>query len=172
MKRATGLVLAILAFAVLTHADRMTYGGSEYAIGAGGDCRSETASTEALHGSNLRMGPGNMEFGAGRAFFGSGDTERVSDLVLYSRFGASERAVERRIETDSMRLRWESIWGDRYEGLGEFLRIDHPDPFRRELGVQDVSEPGTLLLMGAGLMALALWKRRAITPEHPFVRFF
>jgi hypothetical protein len=172
MKRASGLVLAILAFAVVTHADRMIYGGSEYAMGVGGDVRFEAASTEVLHSSNLVVGPGRMAFGPGRAFLEAGDAVQRTDLVFYSRFGDSEEAVERPIQSDSMRLRFESIWGARYEGLGEFVRIEYPDPFRRELGVQDVSEPGTLLLMGPGLAALALWKRRASASEQPFVRFF
>jgi hypothetical protein len=172
MKRAVGSAVAVLAFAMVTHADRMTYDGSDYAMGAGADLRSEAPSTEVLHGSNLLVGPRSMAFGVGRAFLEGGDAKRLTDLVFYSRFGDSEEAVERPIESDSMRLRLESIWGDHHDGLGEFLRIEHPDPFRRELGVQDVSEPGTLLLTGAGLAALALWKRRTSRSEQPFVRFF
>jgi hypothetical protein len=113
MKRASGLVLAILAFAVVTHADRMIYGGSEYAMGVGGDVRFEAASTEVLHSSNLVVGPGRMAFGPGRAFLEAGDAVQRTDLVFYSRFGDSEEAVERPIQSDSMRLRFESIWGAR-----------------------------------------------------------
>jgi PEP-CTERM motif len=61
---------------------------------------------------------------------------------------------------------------DRDDGPGEYFRSEHPDPFRRALGVQEVPEPGTLLLMGAGPAALALWKRRTITRERRIVRFF
>ena len=172
MKRAMGLALAVLAFAVVTQADRLTYGGSDYAMRAAADLRSEALSTEAPHSSNPLIGPGDVAFGAGRAFLESGDAERLTDFVFYSHFGDSEEAVERSIESDSMRLRIESIWGDHHEGPGEFLRIEHPDPFRRELGVQNVSEPGTLLLMGAGLAVVALCKRRTSASEQPFVRFF
>jgi hypothetical protein len=58
-----------------------------------------------------------------------------------------------------------SNWGDRYDGLGEYLRIEHLDPFRRALGVQEIPEPETLLLIGAGIAALTKWKRRMITSE-------
>jgi hypothetical protein len=172
MKPAMGLVLAVFAFAVVTHADGMTYGGSDYAMRAGAELRFEAPSTGALHGADLLIRRGDMAFGAGRAFLVSGDAERLTDFVFYSHFGDSEEAVERPIESESMRLRLESIWGDHHEGSGEFLRIEHPDPFRREVAVQDVSEPETLLLMGAGLAALALWRRRTSASEQKFVRFF
>ena len=37
-----------------------------------------------------------------------------------------------------------------------------PEPFRADSGVETVPEPGTLPpLIGAGCMALAVWKRRS-----------
>jgi hypothetical protein len=165
MKRAMGLVLALLAFGVVTHADRIEYGGSDYAAGAGAELRAQAPSTGALDGSNLLIDAGSIAFRAGRPCGESGDAERLTDLVFYSHFGDSEEAVEHPVEFGSVRQWLDSIWGDYYHGLGEYIRIEHSEPFRRALGVQDVPEPGTLLLMGAGVAALALWKRRTITSE-------
>jgi PEP-CTERM motif len=173
MKQATGLVLAVLAFAVVAHADRIEYGGRDYAAGAGAELTAQATFTEALRNSKLLLDSGSIALRAGAISSESGDAARLSDFVYYSHFGDSEEAAERPIESDPTRLRLENIWADRVEGLGEFLRIERRDPFRRELGVQDVSEPGTLLLMGAGLAALALlWKRHASRSEQPFVRIF
>jgi hypothetical protein len=164
--------LAVPAFAVVADAGSVENGGRDYAPGANADLESDAQFAEALHSSNVLLGPGSMAFGAGGSFLGASDAARLSDLVVSSRFGDSEEAGDRPIESDPTRLRLENIWAYRVGGLGEFLRIERPDPFRRELGVQDVSEPGTLLLMGAGLAALALWKRRTRASEQPFVRYF
>jgi hypothetical protein len=164
---------AVPAFAVVAPAGSVENGGQDYAPGANADLGPQASSAEALQSSNFWIGPGGMPFGAGEAFLGASDAARLSDLVVSSRFGDSEAAGERPIESNSTRLRIESNWGDHGEGPGEFLRIERPDPFRRELGgVQDVSEPETFLLLGAGLAALALWKRRASASGQPFVRFF
>jgi hypothetical protein len=171
MKRAMGLVLVVLAFAVVAHADGIEYGRSENA-GIQADVRDRAPFAETLQSSNVLMERDSIAFRAGGAFLESGDAERLTDYVFYSHFGDSEEVAKRAIESDSARLRLESVWGDHYPGLGEFLRVERPDPFRHELGVQDVSEPETLLLMGAGLAALALWKRRTSASEQPFARFF
>ena len=164
--------LAVPAFAVVADAGGIEDGDWDYALGANADLWSDAQFTEELQSSNVLPGPGSMAFGAGGAFLQASDAARLSDLVVSSRFGDSEEAGDRLIESDPTRLRLENIWAYRVGGLGEFLRIERPDPFRRELGVQDVSEPGTLLLMGAGLAVLALWKRRTSAPEQPFVRYF
>jgi hypothetical protein len=163
MKRAMGLVLAALAFAMVTHADRIEYGGRAYAAGAGAELRAQTPSTLALDGSNPLIDAGSIASRAGWPFGEPGDAERLTDLVFYSHFGDSEEAVVRPVEFDSIRQRLASIWGDRYDRLREYLRIEHSDPFRPTLGVEEVPEPGTLLLIGTGLAALAVWKRRTIT---------
>jgi hypothetical protein len=160
MTRAMGLIWAVLAFAVVAHADRIGYGGSDYAAGAVPDLRSEAPSTEVLHSPNLLIEPGGMAFRANGALFGSGDAERLTDYVFYSSLGLA-KAVEGSAEFDSN----PGNLGARYGEGGEYFRVEHPDPFRRELGVQEVPEAGTLVLMSAGLGALALWKRRMITPE-------
>jgi hypothetical protein len=165
MKRTMGIVLAVLAFAVVTHADRIEYGGRDYAAAAGAESRSQASFTEALQSANLLIGPGSIACRAGRPFGESGDAERLTDLFFYSHFGDSEEAVERPVEFDSIRQRLDNIGGEHYDGLREYLRLEHSGPFRRALGVEEVPEPGTLLLMGAGLAALAMWKRRTITSE-------
>jgi hypothetical protein len=165
MKRAIGLVLAVLAFGVVTRADRIEYGGSDYAASAGGDLRSEAQFTDVLQSANLLIGPGRIAFRAGRTFAKSGDAEPLTDYVYYSHFGDSEEALEVPVKSDSSRPQLGSIWGEYCDGLGKYIQVEHSEPFRRALGVQDVPEPGTLLLLGAGVSALALWKRRAITFE-------
>lgn len=164
--------MAVLAFAVVAHADRIEFGGSDYAAGAGVDLRLQAPSTEALHRSILFVEPRSIGYRADGVFLESGDAERLTDYAIYSRFGDSEEAVEGRVESDSIRSRLDGNWGHRYGGPGEYFRIEPPDPFRRSLGVQEVPEPGMLPLMGAGLAALALWKRRRITSERRFVRLF
>jgi hypothetical protein len=171
MKRAIGLVLAILAFAVVAHADGIEYSRLEYA-GVSADLRAEAPFTEALYSSNLLMGPGNIAFRAGGTFAELGDAERLTDLVSYAHFGDSAKAADESAEFDSIWRRLESIWVNRYDGRREYLRIEHSDPFRAALGVDDVPEPETLLLTGVGLAALAIWKRRTRRSERPFVRFF
>jgi PEP-CTERM motif len=157
MKRAMGLILAVLVFAVVAHADGIQYHGWEYAAGA--DLRSDALFTGALHSSNVLIEPGRLVFSAGRTLAEFGDAERLSDYVFYSHFGVLKEALEGPVELDSLRRRLDSLRGDRYEGPSDNLRIEHADPFRRTLGVQEVPEPGVLLLMGGGLAALALWKR-------------
>jgi hypothetical protein len=113
MKRAMGLILAVLAFAVVAHADRIAYGGSDYALGVGADLRSEAPSTEALHTLNPLTESGNMGFRANGALFGSGAAERLTDYVFYSRFSDSAKAVGGSVEFDSIRGRLVGNLGDR-----------------------------------------------------------
>jgi hypothetical protein len=165
MKRAMGLILAVLSFGVVAHADRMEYSGTDYAGGAGTELRSDATFTEALDGSYDLIEPGSIALRAGRSLAESGDGERLTDYVLYSHFGDSAEVDVVPIQFDSTRPRLNSNWGDRYDGLGEYLRIEHLDPFRRALGVQEIPEPETLLLIGVGIAALTIWKRRMITSE-------
>jgi PEP-CTERM motif len=170
MKRATGLVLAVLAFAVVTHADGIEYSRPENA-GMQADLRDGAPFTEKLQSLNV-LDRESVALRARGDLAERGNAERLTDFGFYSHFGDSEEAVANPIESDSMRLRLESIWGDRYDAPRRYFWIEHSDPFQRALGVQDAPEPGTLLLMGVGLAALAIWKRRTRTSEQPFVRYF
>jgi hypothetical protein len=84
MKRAMGLILAVLSFGVVAHADRMEYSGTDYAGGAGTGLRSDATVTEALDGSYDLIEPGSIALRAGRSLAESGDGERLTDYVLYS----------------------------------------------------------------------------------------
>ena len=101
--------LAVPAFAVVADAGSVENGGRDYAPGANADLESDAQFTEALRSSNVLLGPGSMAFGAGGAFLGTSDAARLSDLVVSSRFGDSEEAADRLIDSDPTRLRLENI---------------------------------------------------------------
>jgi hypothetical protein len=161
MKRATGLVLAVLALAVVAHADRIEYGGGEYAARIGADFRSQVPSPEALQSPELLLAPGGVVFRAGPTFRLSDDSELLTDDVFYSHSADSEKTAADPVEFDSLRRRLDAILGEHHDGRGEHLGVEHSDPFRRALGVQEVPEPQSLLLTGLGLLALAIWKSRS-----------
>jgi len=71
------------------------------------------------------------------------------------------KTAETSVEFGSVRRRWNGLPGTQDDGHGEHLGVVHSDPFRRALAVEEVPEPATLLLMLAGFMALAIWKRRS-----------
>jgi hypothetical protein len=158
MKRAMGLVLGVLAFAVVAHADRIAYGSGENAARTGEDFWSLAPSTATLQSSNLLNERGKIALVAGNSFSTPDDSERFNIDVFYSDFADPAKTAENSVEFDSVRRRV-----DGFDGRGEHLGIVHSDPFRRALAVEEVPEPATLLLMGIGLMALTPWKRRSVT---------
>ncbi len=161
MKRAMALVLAVLAFAVVAHADRIAYGSGEYAGRTGEDFWSLASSSKTLHGSQVVNDRGEIALVAGNSFSTPDDSERLTDGVFYADFVDSAKTAENSIEFDSIRLRLNGFDSAQEDRRGEHWGIVHSDPFRRALAVEEVPEPATLLLMGIGLMALAIWKRRS-----------
>jgi hypothetical protein len=156
MKRAMGLVLAVLAFAVVTHADRIAYGSGEYAGRTGEDFWSLAPSTATSHGSNVVNDRGEIALVAGNSFSTPDDSKRLTDGVFYPDFADSAKTGENSAEFDSLRRHLNG-----FDGRGEHLGTVHSDPFRPALAMEEVPEPATLLLMGVGFMALAMWKRRS-----------
>jgi hypothetical protein len=163
MKRAMGLVLAVLAFAVVAHADRIAYGSGEYPGRTGEDFWSLAPSTATSQGSNLLNERGKIALGAGYDFSTPDDPERLTDGVFYPDFTDSGKTAENSAEFDSLRRHLNGSDGTQDDGGGEDLGIVHSGPFRRALAVEEVREPATLLLLLAGFMALAIWKRRSAT---------
>jgi hypothetical protein len=162
MKRAMGLVLGVLAFAVVAHADRIAYGNAEYAGGTGEDFVFRAPSTEAWESSDLVKAPGKTALGPGANFSAPDDVAPSNAEVFNSGFFNSTKTAEHSVEFDSILLRL-----DGFDGKGKHSGIVHSDPFRRAIAVAEVPEPDTLLLTMAGLIALGVWKRReALRADH------
>jgi len=160
MKRIMGLVLAIVAFAVVADADRIAYGSAEYAARTGEDFWSLAPSAESVPNWYLAKEPAKITQDAGRSFHVSDDLERLNADVFYSDFADSLKSSEDRVELDSIRRRSKGFVGVGDDGHAGFTGVEHTDPFRQVLAVAEVPEPETLLLVGMGLLALAAWKRR------------
>jgi hypothetical protein len=143
MKRAMGLVLTVLAFGLTAHADRISSSNEAFIGRAGEVIAPQAATTEALSG------------------FGALDiSARLTDDVFNSRFSDSAESAR-----DSTVIQeWlDGFWGTVNDRRNGRLGIGHRDPiYRSILGVQEVSEPGTLLLMGMGLALLAVGMRRGV----------
>jgi hypothetical protein len=125
MKRAMGLVLAVLAFAAVAHADRIAYGSGENAARTGEDFWSLAPSTETLQSSNLLNERGKIALVAGNSFSTLDDSERLTDVVFYPDFAHSAKTAENSVEFDSVRRRLNG-----FDGRGGHLGIVHSDPFR------------------------------------------
>ena len=159
MKRIMGLVLAILAFAVVAHADRIADGSAEYAARTGENFWSLAPSTETLQSSYSVKEQGKITLGTGTILPVSDDSERWIGNVFYSDFADSLKTSEGRVEFDSLRRRLNGFRGTPDDGREGSDGVDHTDPFRPVLAVAAVPEPETLFLAGMGL--LAVWKRRS-----------
>jgi hypothetical protein len=159
MKRAMGLVLAVLAYAAVAHADRIAYGSAEYAGRTGEDFWSLAPSRATSQGSNLLDERGKIALIAGGSFRTPDDPERLTDGVFYPDFADRTKTAGNSVEFDSVRRRLNGFPVTQEDGRGEHLGIVHSDPFRRAFAADEVPEPATLLLMGVGFMALAIWKR-------------
>jgi hypothetical protein len=95
---------------------------------------------------------------AGRSFGVPDDGDRLVDDIFYADFAASAKTAEGRVEFDSIRRPISGFHGTQDEHLG----IVHSDPVGRAFAVAEVPEPETVPLMMAGLVALAIWKRRSV----------
>ena len=168
MKRAMGLILAVLAFAVVAHAESMAYDGvREFGARTGEDSWSSGSTTAALQSSQRQDEAGRIAFRAGTSFSGADDSVQLTDHVSYSHFADSANAAEDSAESDSIRHSLNGIRGDHDDGHGKHLGTVDPEPFHRVIPVEVVPEPETLTLMGAAFVALAVWKRRsALYADH------
>jgi len=163
MKRAMGLVLAVLAFAVVAHADQLAYDGvAQFVARTGEDSWSLGSTTAVLQGSRLLDEPGNIAFRAGTRFSESDDYARLTDDVFSSHMADAENTADDATDRDSIRRRLDGYVGTRDDGHGKHLGTVHPEPFHHVLPVEVVPEPETLTLLGVDFMALAFWKRRSV----------
>src|ERR1700730_5568256 len=139
MKRAMGLILAVLAFVVVAHAETVAYDGvREFGARTGENSWSLGSTTEALQSSQLLDEPGKIAFRAGTSFSGSDDSVRLTDDVFYSHFADSANTAEDPTDFDSIRRSLNGIPGGHDDGHGKHLGTVDPDPFHRVLGVQAV----------------------------------
>ena len=162
MKRAMGLVLAVLAFAVVAHADKLAYDGVGQFVGrTGEDSWSRGSSTAVLQSSRLLDEPGNIAFSAGTLLSGSDDSVRLTDDVFNSGFSDSANTADASTDRDSTRRHLDGSPGTGDDGHGKHIGTVDPKPFHHDLPVEVVPEPGTVTLLGVGFMALAFWKRRS-----------
>lgn len=158
MKRAMGLVLTVLAFAVTAHADRILPTSDAFSGRAGEVLVPEAAPTEMLGTATMLGETGKFQLGSGIALDNPG---RLTADIFDSRFDGSAATAR-----DAGGLNFVEEWldgflGTRDEGRGGRFGINHPEPFHQILGVQNVPEPGTLVLMGVGLALIAVRMRRS-----------
>jgi PEP-CTERM motif len=159
MKRAMGLALMVLGFAVAAHADRVTSDGLE---GRTGEVLVvHAAPTEAL-GTAILVDEAGMFQRDWSSNFGALDNSgRLTANIFDPRFDGSTTTARGSADSNFVQEWLDGILGTRDEGRGSRFGINHPEPFHRFLGVQDVPESGTLLLMGMGLALIAVRMRRS-----------
>jgi hypothetical protein len=159
MKRAMGLVLGVLAFAVVAHADGIPYGSGQYSGGTGEDFGFRAPSIEAWESSYLVKAPGKTALGAVASFRTPDDVASPNFEFFNSDFFSAAKTAENSVEFDSIWFRFHG-----FDGKGKHLGIVHSDPFRRAIAVAEVPESDTLWLTMAGLVAPGVWKRRSVLP--------
>ncbi|HXN30168.1 MAG TPA: PEP-CTERM sorting domain-containing protein [Candidatus Acidoferrales bacterium] len=130
MKRAMGLVLAILAFAVVTHADGITIVNGHFAARSG-------------------------DFFESQAFAAGLQSAHRADESGFAVLDAS--LGDDSAEFDFIRI--DGLAGIHDTWRGRLSGFEHSEPFHTDPGLKTVPEPGTLLLIEAGCMALAVRKR-------------
>jgi hypothetical protein len=158
MKRATGLVLLILAVAVVTHADGITIGNGDFAARSGDFFGSQAFASE-LQSAYRADERGLAVLDEGRSGRSLDNAERLhADIFFFSLVDWSKPG-NASAEFDFLRGRSDGVAGTHNKWRGGWFGFDHPEPFHADPGTETVPEPGTLLLIGAGCMALAVWKR-------------
>lgn len=161
MKRAMGLVLTVLAFAVTAHADRVSYDSDVFVGRAGEVLASQAAPTENLGSAMLLDEAGKIKLGSSNSFGAFDNSGRLTADVFSSRFDDSATTARGSADLNFVQEWLDGLLGTRDEGRGGRFGINHPEPFHQILGVQDVPEPGTLLLMSLGLALIAMRMRRS-----------
>ena len=160
MKRAMGLVLVILAFALVTHADGIKSGNRDFAARSGDFFGSQAlaAELESAYRADERDLTVLDEARSSRSL---DNAERLhADIFFFSLVDWSKLGTGS-AEFDFLRGRSDGLAGTHDTWRGRLSGFDHPEPFHADPGTETVPEPGTLLLIGAGCMALAVWKRRS-----------
>jgi PEP-CTERM motif len=158
MKRAMVFVLVILAFAVVTRADGITIGNGDFAARSGDFFGSQAFAAE-LQGAYRADEGGLAVLDEGRSLRSVDDAERLNADVFFFSFLAWSKLGDDSAEFDFIHRRIDGLAGTHDKWRSRLSGFEHPEPFHAEPGVETVPEPGTLLLIGAGCMALAVRKR-------------
>jgi hypothetical protein len=161
MKPAIGLILAVLSFAVIAQADRVSCSGEALVGRAGKVLTPQAAPTEAPAIAILLDEPGTIDRDPSTNFDGLGSPMRLTDDVLGSRFDDPATLDRGSAQFYFIQLWLDGFLGRQDDGRGGRFGIEHPEPVRRFVGIQDVPEPGTVLMMSVGLALIAVSKRRA-----------
>ena len=161
MKRAMGLVLVVLGFAVAAHADRMEYGDGVVGGNAGEVMGPQASFTEPVVAGKLADETSTTV--RGWSTLGTVESPvRLTDDVHSSQYNVLAKTAGDSSGFDFMQGALDGFPGKKDDGRGNRFGIDHAEPFRRFVGVQEIPEPGTLLLMGMGLALVAVWKRSGV----------
>lgn len=161
MKPALGLILAVLAFAVTAQADRVSYSGEALVGRAGKVLTPQAVPTEAPAIAILLDEPGTINRDSSTNFDRLGSPVCLTDDVPGSRFDDPVTFGRGSAQFCFIQLRLDGFLGRQDDGRGGRFGIEHPEPVHRFLGIQDVPEPRTVLMMGVGLALIAVSKRRA-----------
>jgi hypothetical protein len=163
MKRAMGLVLVVLASAVVAHADRIEYDGGAVAAQDGKGFGAQVASKEAavivVDGTSASA----REWSTTLSSLES--PSRLTDDISSSEFNESAKTAEVSGGSESIRSALDGFRGTRDDGRRGRFGIEHQESVHRFLGIQDVPEPGTVLMLGMGLALITVWKRRNLMHE-------
>lgn len=157
-----GLVLMVLGFAVAAHADRMVYDDGVVGGRAGKAIRPQASFTEAVVAGNLADETGTTLRGWSTLSTAESPT-RLTDDVDYSQVNVPAKTAGDSSAFDFTRGAHDGFPGKRDDEHGSRFGIDHPEPFRRFIEVQEIPEPGTLPLLGIGLALMAVWMWRSGT---------
>jgi hypothetical protein len=157
-----GLVLMVLGFAVAAHADRMAYGDGVVGGHGGEAIGRQTSFTEALAAGNLADETGTAARGWSSTLSTEESGVRLTDDVDYSQFNVLAKTAGDSSGFDFIRGAWDDFPGKGEDGRGNRFGVDHAEPLRRFVGVQEIPEPGTFPLLGIALALMAVWMRRSV----------
>lgn len=160
MKRAMGLILMVLGFAVVAHGDRVAYDGAAV-IPRAGEVLGASATFDAATGTAIPGDDTGTIAWVGSSLSTSGSRARLTDDVFYPPLSESAEIGGDSAGFDFFRGVLGGFTGTRDDGRGGRFGIYDPEPFHRYLGVQEIPEPGTLQLLVVALVLMAIWMRRS-----------
>ncbi len=158
MKRATGLIFILLALAVVAHGDTFVKPTGEFmkgdAIGA------PAPFPQALQASYEVGGPELTPLSTSRSFSGSGDLAALADDSEFGKLANPPVRVGDPASFGFLPLSSNGLTEEPRREPSRFFGVDPAGSFFDSASAQTVPEPGTLAMLCAGLVALAMLRRR------------